>query len=402
MISFQMMLISPNFDENLLRNTLANILGQVGNKESVFGYLDFKFIYIRSHCYSAMSKYDSIINFANQVIQSEGISIGVPVVIDEITFVPIIKEDKPREERDYITLSEALDQDLCEVIEKGTEIAHVEFINKGDEPILIEEGEIFLGQGTQDRIVVSTVMVQPDVKIEIPVKCVHAPHSLARGAKFMHGGKASRSFLGEMRKMKYASVMSDSPVSTINQSQVWNKVATETAGDDASTDHTQYTQTVQKRMEKAEKRSKEAKFPVGTIGLGVVNQEGKVKGLEIHRSPHNFRMRKPGFFTSIESHVEWNKGKEAAQADLAKTRVLEVFKKLISAKQGKEITTQIEVDGLIINLEEAGITGEVLSSQFYSKVCPKCGAMKKKRISKCAECGFEEQKISELAYMSLM
>jgi len=348
-----------------------------------------------------MTKFDSILKFANQVLHSEGVSIGIPIVIDEITFVPIIKKEQPKGDRDYITLSEALDQNMAQTIEKGTEINHIIFVNKGEIPILIEEGEIFLGMGTQDRICVSTVMVQPDSKIEIPVKCVHAPHMLSRGATFSYGGKGSRQMLDNMRTMKYENTFANVGVSTINQSKVWNSVAMETAADFGSADKTQYTQTVLGRMKVASERCKKADFPKNTIGLGVVNQEGEIKGLEVHRSPYNFKVRKSGFFTSLEGHVQWNKGKGAIKPEQAKEKILGLFKKFLSMKEGKEIKEQVEVDGLVINMGESGMKGEVFSSRFYSDVCPKCN-MKKKRVSICAECGFAEESENEFTYMSLL
>ena len=330
-----------------------------------------------------MTKFDAILKFANQVVHSEGVVIGAPIVIDEITFVPIIKEGTPKEERDYITLSEALDQNLCEIIEKGTEINHIIFVSKGDNPILIEEGEIFLGQGTQDRICVSTVMVQPSSKIEVPVKCVHAPHMLSGGARFSYGGKGSRQMLESMRSMKYHNANGNIGASRINQSEIWDNVASETASDSRSSDKSRYSETILGRIKTATDRSESISFPENTIGLAVVNQGGVIKGLEIHRSPYNFKIRKSGFFTSLESQVRWNEGSPAISGKIAKEKVLNIFKKFETMKEGKDIKKQIEVEGLVINMEDSSMTGEVFSSQFYSDVCPECGS-KKKRTMVCS------------------
>ena len=108
-----------------------------------------------------MTKIKSIKNFANQVLNMEGMEIGAPLFQEGISFVPIIKNEPPRAERDYLTLSEALDENLCKIIDKGTEVAHIVFENLSNFPILIEEGEIFQGEGTQNRISIGTVMVEP-------------------------------------------------------------------------------------------------------------------------------------------------------------------------------------------------------------------------------------------------
>ena len=44
--------------------------------------------------------------FASQVSSTSGYVLGESVLIDEISFIPIIKEETPRSERDYLTLSE--------------------------------------------------------------------------------------------------------------------------------------------------------------------------------------------------------------------------------------------------------------------------------------------------------
>jgi restriction endonuclease S subunit len=87
-----------------------------------------------------MSKIDIIRKFAEQIANMEGMEIGSPIVLEEISFVPIIKQEVPIEERDYLSLSEALEKGVCKIIDKGTEVAHILFQNLGNLPILIEEG----------------------------------------------------------------------------------------------------------------------------------------------------------------------------------------------------------------------------------------------------------------------
>jgi hypothetical protein len=341
---------------------------------------------------------EAVRKFASQIINMDGLEIGAPVILDEITFVPIIKQITPREERDYLTLSEALDEGLCKIIDKGTEVAHILFQNMSEiDPILIEEGEIFLGQGTQDRICVSTMMVQPGETVEIPVKCVHAPHHLTSGAAFGYGGKASRPMLNELRSMKTRSAMHKAPVSTISQSRVWNKVAEETLSEDSVTDQTQYTQAVNARSKRAKSRSKEVKLPDNTIGIVVIDPEGNVKGLEVHRNPHNFKVRKAGIFESLDANISWKKTGKGAYRK-AKEKATIVFKELSEIKEGKDALNQVEAAGAVLNLK--GVAGEVLTSKFYASICPECGASKpRKKV--CPRCGHEEEADDEIAFMSL-
>jgi len=201
-----------------------------------------------------MSKTETIKKFAIRVLEMDGFEIGTPVILNEVSFVPIIKHEIPKEEREYITLSEAIESGVCKIIDKGTEVAHIVFENLGNIPILIEEGEIFLGQGTQDRICIGTVMVEVGASQEISVKCVHAPHHLTSGASFGYGGKASRGMLNEMRSMKYSNAQNFMGASLINQSKVWNKVSEEMVSEKSVSDGTHYTLGVNARRKRIKKR----------------------------------------------------------------------------------------------------------------------------------------------------
>ncbi len=344
-----------------------------------------------------MTNLEAIRKFASQVYNMEGLDIGNPVFLEENSFLPIIKEITPKEERDYLTFSEALDDKVCNCIDKGTEVAHILFTNQGEIPILIEEGEIFLGKGTQDRISVGTIMVQPGDTVEIPVKCVHAPHHLTSGAAFGYGGKCSREMLTELRTMKAGHAHRSMPVSTISQGRVWNKVAGETVMEDSVSDQTQYTQAVNARRKRVKEHSAKLKFPKNTVGVIVIDPDGNVKGLEIHRSPRNFEVRKDGILESLETNLSWEKTGKGPYPK-AKAKVKTLFKNLSEMKEGKEALKQIEVDGIVLNV--AGIAGEVLTSKFYSAVCPECGAPKpRKKV--CPACNSEEEASDELAFMSM-
>jgi hypothetical protein len=345
-----------------------------------------------------MSKIDIIRKFAEQIANMEGMEIGSPIVLEEISFVPIIKQEVPIEERDYLSLSEALEKGVCRIIDKGTEVAHILFQNLGNLPILIEEGEIFKGSGTQDRIAVGTMMVQPGEQIEIAVKCVHAPHHLSAGAKFGYGGKASRGMLNEIRALKYSNAQLNAPVSSINQSKVWSKVSEEMALEDNVTDITQYSQGIEERRKRSKKRSEKVDFPKNTIGFVVINPKGEIKGIEIHRSPHNFNIRKEGIFESLETNISWEPNGKGAFSN-PKEKVKNLFEKLSKLKEGKDALNQVEIDGLVINSE--GLAGEAFTSAFYSDVCPSCQKHKPRKKS-CPHCGFLEEKEDELAYMSLL
>lgn len=340
---------------------------------------------------------ETIRNFATKVLASENVEIGAPLVLEEVTFVPIIKHEIPRDERDYLSLSEAIDEDVCKITDKGTEVAHILFENISEFPILIEEGEIFKGQGTQDRMCVGTIKVEPMKTVEIPVKCVHAPHHLSSGAAFGYGGKAGRGMLKELRSLKFSSAVSKAPASTISQGRVWDQVHYENAMEDVA-DNTKYTENVEKRRVRAKKIGKKLNFPTNTVGVVVVNPEGDVKGLEIHRTPHNFKVRKDGILESIEANVSWEK-KGKGPFKNPKEKVRSIFEKLSKLKENEEAQNQVEIDGTVLNMD--GINGEAFTTTFYSNICPKCNETKP-RQKDCPHCGALEDDSDEMTYMSLM
>ena len=100
---------------------------------------------------------------------------------------------------------------------------------------------------------------------------------------------------------------------------------------------------------------------------------------------------------SLETNVTWKKGKNKPFKN-AKEPVKQLFKKLSKVEEGKDAMQQIEVDGLVLNT--AGISGEALSSQFFSGVCPHC-AKPKPRKKACPACGFEEEASEEMTFMSM-
>ena len=66
------------------------------------------------------------------------------------------------------------------------------------------------------------------------------PTSLILGASFLHGGKASRGMLNELRSMKYTNAMHNIPVSSINQNNIWNKVNEELKAEDSVSNKVEY------------------------------------------------------------------------------------------------------------------------------------------------------------------
>ncbi len=101
--------------------------------------------------------------------------------------LPIIR--KTKEQRDYITLSEAKKFK----IEDSGNIDTVLVENKEKKPIFVRAGEIFKGK-TQERAAVISRVVMPGKTERIRVVCVHASRGISSGAKMKSAGYTPDSF----------------------------------------------------------------------------------------------------------------------------------------------------------------------------------------------------------------
>ena len=74
---------------------------------------------------------------------------------------------------EYLLLDEALNENLIEIVEKdsGGSVPELRVMNKSPKMILILDGEELVG-AKQNRIVNTTILIQGNATIVIPVSCV--------------------------------------------------------------------------------------------------------------------------------------------------------------------------------------------------------------------------------------
>src|SRR5262245_37956479 len=110
--------------------------------------------------------------FEEQVVQTlDGLDLGEAVRDGALTVFPLLGPDKPGPR--YLTLDEALEAQLAEITEISAEgnVPELLFWNKGDDPILLVDGEQLIG-AKQNRVLNLTILVRPKSRIKIPVSCV--------------------------------------------------------------------------------------------------------------------------------------------------------------------------------------------------------------------------------------
>jgi hypothetical protein len=114
------------------------------------------------------------------------VTVGLEVTVKNLSMFPLLAE--PREDANSIeplTLDEALSSgwaQITEVSESGS-VPELRFLNKGDQPVFILDGEELLG-AKQNRIVNLSILVPAVSSLTIPVSCVEAGRWHARSRSF--------------------------------------------------------------------------------------------------------------------------------------------------------------------------------------------------------------------------
>ncbi len=101
----------------------------------------------------------------------EGIAVARPQAHKNLTVFPLVSGRVL--ELDYLTLDEALDQDVIDVLELDEQgsVPELKVTNRADTMILILDGEELVG-ARQNRIVNTTILIAGRDTLVIPVSCV--------------------------------------------------------------------------------------------------------------------------------------------------------------------------------------------------------------------------------------
>ena len=309
---------------------------------------------------SSISGIEQVQSLADEILLETTFSLSQPVTHEGISIVPIIKTENNDLDYEYINAVDALEQKLLEITEAGDAVNTIIAQNNGNIPILIEEAEVLAAEGSQDRIVVSNVILQPGECKRIPVKCVHAPHGLNRGAEFKSVGASSSPLRSMMRLQKYCSIMTDVEhyiaEDAIDQSSVWADV--EKYGvDTGSEDETKYLEALSKRRKEVESVANEIResLPDRTCGVIVIDSNGNIHSMEMYRSQRAFQKRS-GFIESIVMDLsDDNKG--SMEKEITWSKALQLLLKLKDIGDD-EVIMKDGSDNIHISVE--GLTGEAI------------------------------------------
>ncbi|MFW9789118.1 MAG: ARPP-1 family domain-containing protein [Candidatus Thorarchaeota archaeon] len=309
---------------------------------------------------SATNATNQVRALAEEILQRTSFSLEDPVAHHGLSLVPIVPVSESESDETYLNAAEALEAGVLSITEAGDAVNTILARNSGKEPVLIEESEVLLASSSQDRIVVSSVIIQPGEEIRIPVKCVHAPHSLNRGAGFQSLGAGSLALKRKIRRMKYQSIMADVdhyiPETAVDQTEVWDEVErySKALGLD---DPTKYTDALARVQEKASEVAKEIResLPEDTCGVIVVDSNGEAIAFEMYRNAQAFRKRL-GFVESFAVE-HYDVEKTPLQDEAASASALKLLETLKDINE-TDVASKDDSDNAVIGVRE--LKGEAL------------------------------------------
>ncbi|MCK5151234.1 MAG: hypothetical protein KAQ65_05320 [Candidatus Thorarchaeota archaeon] len=240
---------------------------------------------------------------ADEFLMNGVFSLERPVEYGSFSFVPITKGESTPDDVDYLNAAEALEKGDLVILEGGDQVETLIAKNNGDRPVLIEASEVLLADGSQDRIVLQSVILQPGEEQRIPVKCVHAPHPLRKGSTYRTIGASGKGLRKSIHRMKYQSIMTDVdhyiPESAVDQGEVWGEVGGYATAAGAK-DGTKYTEALEKKQKEVTKAADQIRdqLPEHTCGVIVIKREDGIQAFELYRSSRAFEKR-AGFIESL-------------------------------------------------------------------------------------------------------
>ena len=136
------------------------------------------------------------------------IELGLSQVFKNITMFPLFRQDATVS--NYLTLDEALEAGTARVTEvsEGGNVPELQFLNDGDIPVLLLDGEELVG-AKQNRVLNLSILAPANASISIPVSCVEAgrwsynsrnfsssPRTMYSKGRAAKSGHVSRSMMG--------------------------------------------------------------------------------------------------------------------------------------------------------------------------------------------------------------
>ena len=232
---------------------------------------------------------------------------------------------------DYLTLDEALSEDLIEVVEidEGGSVPELKVVNNADKMVLILDGEELVG-AKQNRIVNTTILIPAMETVVIPVSCVEQGR-WSYDTKRFHSEE--RIMAPTMRAMKAQQVNCSVRLSgeyTSDQGAIWNEISEKASRRKAESDSMAMAEIYRKDQSNIHDYLENFSMVDSQIGaIFLIN--GKVVGMDCFGKKDTFEKT---FKKIIESYaldaIDWYD--EKVESKRSKTKVNNFLKTAIDAQ----------------------------------------------------------------------
>ena len=201
-------------------------------------------------------------------------------------------------EADYLTLDEALERHSARIVEvsEGGRVPELKFVNEGELPVLLLDGEELLG-AKQNRVINLTILAPAHQTCVVPVSCVESGrwHHVSRG--FAAAPRAQFAE-GRAEKMRHvtSSLRADGSRSS-DQQEVWSRIAEKSARLGAASDTSAMSAMFDARHVALDEFVA-AFTPVERQVGAVFFVNGRAAGLELFDAPRTWRTLAPKLIRS--------------------------------------------------------------------------------------------------------
>jgi len=127
---------------------------------------------------------------------------------------------------DYLILDEALSEGLIEVVEvdEGGAVPELKVVNKSPRMVLILDGEELVG-AKQNRIVNTTILIQANITMVIPVSCVEQGRWSYESPRFSSKERMMSSNLRAMKSEQIHRSVRESGEFRSDQGAIWDEIS---------------------------------------------------------------------------------------------------------------------------------------------------------------------------------
>jgi len=208
----------------------------------------------------------------------EKIQIGKGQSYKNLTLYPVLSDEVIP--FDYLTLDEALSQNLIEVVEidQHGSVPELRVINKSDKMVLILDGEELVG-AKQNRIINTTILIPDNETVKIPVSCVEQGRWSYRTESFHTENRMAPSTLRAMKAQQVHFSMKESGNFRSDQGAIWNEISAKASRRKAESGSMAMAEIYKKERPVIDDYLKN--FEISNLQIGAIFQiNGNVAGIE--------------------------------------------------------------------------------------------------------------------------